>query len=295
MKKNHSLICLNFLISALMLKRLLFLSSLTAILLAEQPYFAGTLLSTIPSNIPPGTWFIEPYLYITRQKGTYTSDWGHSSQPRFTSIQNEWDFETGLTPWLDIAFIPTFFYTHSSLLLGDTKLALGFQILRQQENFFDLRFILQESFPSGKYDRLNSLSQATGNGAYQTWTSIVLYKILLPFTLNFTFDYIFPSRVSVHGLNIYNISSTTFRPGQVFNGNLGIECSLTTQAILGLDIHYTHQNSSQTPSLEQLSLAPCIEYNPSPNLSFEAGSWFTLAGRNSPIFKSAVLAIYWQF
>jgi hypothetical protein len=282
-----------------MLKRLFLLTTLTAHLLsAEEPYFGGTLLSDIPVNIPPGGWYFEPYLYVTRQTGTYTPDWNHSSKPRFTSLRNEWEFETGITNWLDIAFYPTFFYTHSSFLLGDTKIALGFQVLRQQENTVDLRFILQESFPSGKYNHLKSLSQATGSGTYQTWISAVLYKILLPFTLNFTFDYIFfSSNVTVRGLNAYNIlSHATFRPGQQFFGNLGIECSLTTRTILGLDIHYQHQNSSsKTPSSEQFSLAPCIEYNPTPNLSFEAGSWFTLAGRNAPIFTSAVLTVYWQF
>ena len=280
------------------IKRFLFLTTLTTHLLSsDNPYFGGTLLSTIPENIPPGKWFLEPYLYTTHQSGTYTPHWSHSSKPQFTSFQIEWEFETGITPWLDIAFYPTFYYTHSSFLLGDTKLALGFQLLHQKESYINLRLLLQESFPTGTYDHLKSLSQVTGSGTYQTWVSAVLYKTLLPCTFNLSLDYIIPSKVSPHGLSVYSLySQPTFRPGQQFNLNLGIEYGITQCTTLGLDIHYQHQNSYRlTPSLEQFSLAPCIEYNPNPNLGFEAGPWFTIAGRNSPIFTTAVLTAYWQF
>ncbi len=248
--------------------------------LLSTPYYGGTLLSTIPENIPPGTWYIEPYLYITHQY----------SKPTHNYIQMQWEIETGITPWLDIALYPNFYYTNDSLFLGDTQLALGFQILSEQDNIPAFRFILQESFPSGKYDRLTHLSQATGAGAYQTWFSTVLYKTLTPYTLNLTLNYVLSSLVSPEGLNIYD-THHTFRPGDQFIANLGIEYSLTQTTILGLDLHYQYQN----PASNQYSLAPCIEYNPSPNLSFEAGPWFTISGHNAPTFASAVLTMYWQF
>ncbi len=262
---------------------------------SEDPYFGGTLLSTIPENIPPGTWYFEPYLYATRQTGTYTPHWSRSSKPQFTSVQIQWEIETGITPWLDIAFYPNFYYTHSSFLIGDTQLALGFQLFSEQKSSPAFRVIFQESFPTGKFDRLKSPSQATGSGSYQTWISAVLYKTVIPCTLNLSVDYIISSNVSPHGLNIYN-TQRSFHPGAQLITNFGIEYSITQHTVLGLDLHHKHQNSSsQTSSLEQFSLAPCIEYNPSPNLTFEAGPWFTIAGRNSSIFTSAIFTAYWQF
>lgn len=242
--------------------------------LLSTPYYGGTLLSSIPENIPPGTWYFAPYLFITHQY----------SSPNHNYIQMQWEIETGITPWLDIALYPNFYYTSNSLLIGDTQLALGFQILNEQDNIPALRFILQESFPSGKYDRLTHLSQATGTGTYQTWFTTVLYKTLTPYTVNLTLSYVLSSHATPHGLNVYN-------PGDQFIGNLGFEYSLTQTTILGLDLHYQYQD----PSSNQYSLAPCIEYNPSPNLSFEAGPWFTIAGHNAPTFTSAVLTMYWQF
>ena len=198
------------------------------------------------------------------------------------------------TPWLDIALYPNFFYTHHSFLLGDTQLALGFQLI---QDTFDLRLILQENFPSGKYDNLKSRSQSTGSGAYETWITAVLYKEFLPFTVNLSFNYVIPSNVTLHGLSSYAPPThTTFRPGQQSITNLGIEYSITPHIIFALDLHHQHQNSSRlTPSSEQFSLAPCLEYNPTPVLGFEAGAYFTVAGRNSPIFTTAALTAYWQF
>ncbi len=278
-----------------MLKKLVALGLLTTPLLSD-PNFGGTLLSSIPQNAAPGTWFVEPYLYITHQYGTYTSHWGSTNKPNYNFIQLQWDFETGITPWLDIAFYPNFFYTDSSFRLGDTQIALGLQALTEKSNRPSLRFIIQESFPSGKFDRLKRLSEATGVGAYQTWFSSVLYKTLVPFTVNLSLDYILSSKVSPRGLNIYTTAKhATLRPGAQFISNLGIEYSLTQTTILGFDFHYLHQNSSTLPSTEQFSFASCIEYNPSSNFYFEIGPWFTVAGRNAPIFISLVVDAYWIF
>lgn len=240
-----------------MFKRLLIFSALASTLLSsEEPYFGGTLLSTIPVNIAPGKWLFEPYFYITRQTGIYTPKWSTSSKAQFTSVQMLWEFETGITRWLDIGLFPTFYYTHSNglskLHCGDTQAALGFQALRQETNCFDLRFVLQESFPTGKYDRLKNRSQITGSGAYETWLSAIIHKTLLPCTLNLTLNYVIPSNVPIHGLSYYGGDShtrTTLRPGRQFIANLGIEYSLTQQTMLGLDIHYQHQNSSSKSAL----------------------------------------------
>jgi hypothetical protein len=287
---------------------LLLLSSHLAHAEDSKPYFAGTLLSGIPVNVAPSHWLIEPYFYAIQQTGVYNSHWNLSDRPQFFTIQMPWEFETGITHWLDIAFYPTFYDTPSSWLYGDTKLAFGFQILREEKNTSlpNLRFILQESFPTGKYDHLSPhqhLADASGTGAYSTWLSSVLQKTFSVFTLNLTIDYIVFSSVTVKGYSVYGgPAHATLRPGHQLLTNIGIEYSLTQRWILGLDIHYQHQNSSShptpsvgQPSLEQLSLAPCLEYNPSPHFSIEAGSWFTLAGRNSAAFITGAVTAYWFF
>jgi len=269
----------------------------------DDPYFAGTLLSTLPVNVAPTHWLIEPYLYIVRQ----TTD-------HLTSAQLLLQFETGLNDWIDVTLYPNFYYTHSNshsfYLLGDTKLSFGFQVLYEEQETWipNFRLLLEESFPTGKYDHLNphaNHADATGSGAYETSFTSVLQKTLIPFTLNLTLSYTVPTKVHVKGFNAYGGNSHTntyLFPGQQFVGNIGIEYSLTQVWILALDLHYQHQNASShptptvgLPSQNQFSIAPCIEYNPSPNFGFEIGSWFTLYTRNCSPFISAVGTIYWSF
>jgi hypothetical protein len=120
--------------------------------------------------------------------------------------------------------------------------------------------------------------------------------------------YDFPSSVHVKGENVYGGDAETngkVKPGQQFVGNLGLEYSLSLHLILGLDIHYEHQNKSRAkhsshsptglPSSEQFSLAPCIEYNFSTHLGIQAISWFTLAGRNTSSFISTVATVVCYF
>lgn len=269
----------------------------------DEPYFAGTLLSTNPVNVAPAHWFIEPYLFITRQTTAH-----------LTSAQLILQLETGLNDWVDITLYPNFYCTHSNshsfYLLGDTKLSFGFQVLYEEQgtSIPSFRLLIEESFPTGKYNHLNphaNRADATGSGAYETFFSAVLYKTLLPFTLNLSLSYMVPTKAHVKGLNAYGGTSHTnthLCPGQQLTTDLGIEYSLTQCWILGLDLYYQHQNASSqpnpttgTPSQDQFSIAPCIEYNPSPSFGCEIGSWFTLYTRNCSPFISAVGTIYWSF
>jgi hypothetical protein len=124
-------------------------------------------------------------------------------------------------------------------------------------------------------------------------------------SLNLNLGYDFPSSVHVKGFSLYGgdaHANGSVLPGQQFFANLGLEYSLTTHWILGLDVHYMHQNTSHSnhptihlPSSEEFSLAPCIEYNPNIHFSLEAGAWFSIAGRNSLAFTVGVLTVAWLF
>ncbi len=283
---------------------------------SNQPNFGGTLLSPTAVNTPPGKWLFEPYLYMTQQRGRYNSHWKSTHRPQFSSIQLQVELETGLTNWLDLTLYLNGIATHSnsrnSYLYGDTQVSLGFQISKDQAHSWtpDFRLALQESFPSGKYQHLDSekhFADVSGSGAYETWITAILHKTFSSSTFNLSLAYVIPSHVFVRGFNAYGGNFQTHQtvsPGQQLIANLGIEYSLTKLWILGIDIHYQHQNKSSScqpttllgaPSLEQWSIAPCIEYNPSPNFGIEIGSWFTIAGRNSASFISAVGTVYWYF
>lgn len=288
----------------------------------EEPIFAGTYLSGTPVNTPPGHWTLQPYLSVINQNGSYNSHWNvdHSLQNFETKLLL--DVETGITSWLDITLYTsgsyTSFHNRKSYVYGDVQVQLGFQLLENVTPSLvpDIRLILQENFPSGKYQHLNpkkNQADASGSGSYET-SIIAVIRDAFYFTpkhalsVNLTLGYDFPSTVHVKGDNIYGGDFETngkVKPGQQFVGNLGLEYSLTLHLILGLDIHYEHQNKSRAkhsphsptglPSSEQFSLAPCIEYNFSTNLGVQVISWFTLAGRNTSSFISSVATVSCYF
>lgn len=287
-----------------------------------EPIFAGTLLAYFANNIPPASWLLEPYLFVGNINGIYNSDWKVQHTIKNFETQLLWIVETGITSWMDISLVTIESFTSShgrkSYLYGDTRVALGFQISKNKKDSWipDFRIVLQESFPSGKYQNLNpkkTLADISGSGAYETWIIAVLRKIIYlaprqPITVNLNLEYDFPSNVHAKSFNLYGGTSITdgnVKPGHQLLANLAFEYSLTVNWILGLDIHYLHQNKSRSnhslraplglPSSEQLSLAPSVEYNPNPNFGCEVGAWFTVAGRNNVSFATGVTTFYWFF
>ncbi len=284
-----------------------------------EPIFAGTMLALFANNIPPGKCLIEPYIFVGNINGVYSPEWKDKHVINNFSSQLLLLIETGITPWLDIALTMNESYTSShgrkSYLYGDTRLSLGFQILKNKADSAtpDFRILLIESFPTGKYQHLDpkkTIADVTGSGAFETWFIAILRKIIYftprqVITINLNLGYDIPSSVHVKGFNLYGGSPTasgSIKPGQQVLGNIGLEYSLTINWILGLDVHYVHQNSSRSkhkdlhrPSSEQFSLAPCIEYNPNTNFGIEAGAWFTFAGRNALSFATGVTTLYWLF
>ncbi|MBS0626578.1 MAG: hypothetical protein JSS09_00015, partial [Verrucomicrobia bacterium] len=132
-----------------------------------------------------------------------------------------------------------------------------------------------------------------------------------PFNICLNLAYTLSSKINVKGYNIYGGNFDT--EGKVFPGaqytiDLATEYSLTKNFVIGTDIHYIHQNRSifsgnpgitdpfvGALSSDQLSLAPCLEYNYTDNFGIFGGTWFTIAGKNSYRFITNIVTVYWVF
>ncbi len=292
-----------------------------------NPWYAGPLITPGATNAPPGTFVIQPYLFSTWTYGQFTSNRKSISIPTIYQLKTQFVFQTGLLSWLDFTIAPSGSYNRqsgeTSTHWGDTPISLGIPLMKEQPYKPNVRFTVTESFPTGRYERLSAKKNgidATGTGAYGTSFAINMSKVIWwisdhPFKVRGSLNYGFSVPTNVSGFNAYGGGYGTkgkVRPGNNVAIDGSFEWSFNQKWVLASDFVYTYQNHSTfsgkkgvdtkgktasvgTPSNDQFSIAPAIEYNPKDNLGFLLGGWVAVTGRNSSNFASAVLTMYYSW
>ncbi len=292
------------------------------------PWYTGPLITGSATNVPMGHVNVQPYLYLTLNYAQFNNH-RHSEHVPHTYIINPlFVFQTGiLYNYLDVTVIPQGFIKWQNgervQGMGDTNVNFGIQVWKETPYTPNVRLVLGQNFPSGKYTNLDTSKgsfDGIGGGVYSTSAGLNLSKIiwwlpLHPISLRFTTNYVIPdSEVYVENFNTYGGGFGTagkVRVGKTFNADLGIEVSLNQKWVFATDIAYTYSSKTTfngdlgvtstgatatmgSPSSDQLSIAPAIEYNTSPTGGFVGGVWFSVTGRNSANFVSLVLS-YTQY
>ena len=236
----------------------------------------------------------------------------------------------GLADRWTIGLIPTAGFNKVSDGLSGSGVGLGDVTVQAQyrlTQFHEGRRIpttsiaVQETFPTGKYDRLGDRpSDGLGSGAYTT--TLALYSQtyfwlrngrILRMRLNAS--QAFSNNVNVEDVSVYG-TRAGFRgyakPGKSFYLDASWEYSLTRSWVLALDVTYRHSgntrvtgydilipNGLQNPpsfqldsgSSDALGLAPAIEYSWKPNLGVLLGVRVIAAGRNTAATITPAVAI----
>ena len=290
------------------------------------PWFTGPLLAGSGNTIPPGHFNIEPYFTYTKVYGAFDANRkAVDSAKDFYSFSPFVVLSVGLTSFMDIQAVLPYVYNRfdgqSNSSIGDTNLSLGFQLLKGVADTWrpSIRAVVNETFPTGNFENLNANkngTDATGNGAYQTSVGLNFQQLWHVgdnhyFRDRLALGYTFPATSRVEGVNSFGGSAETsgkVKSGNQFSADVAMEYTVTKHWVPALDIQYTTNTSSNFngvagttpaglpaiangPSGDALSLAPAIEYNINSNLGIIAGPWFSVAGRNSGQFTSAMLAI----
>lgn len=285
-----------------------------------NPWYAGPLLAPSAHILPPGMVNIQPYLFFTNNYAQYSESGRSHGIPRLHQINAQFVALIGVLSWMDISVVGQGFRNtkkgHTSVNWGDTSLALNFGLLPEGPYNPALLIGVQETFPTGPYQHLNPRKQGTnaiGEGSYQTKVSFNISKVIWwiathPIATRLSLGYNIPAPVTVKSFNTFGGGRGTHgkvKPGNTFSGDLGLEYSFTQRWVLACDFVYTYSQKTKFsghtkapvggPFNDQLSLAPALEYNPTPDLGFLAGVWFTVWGRNSFAFVSTVLTVTYTF
>lgn len=287
-------------------------------------WFTGPILAPAGVTIPKGHTNIEPYLFVTETDAPFSPP-GSNQTVSSTSISPTLILAQGLFKDVDIQMILPYSFNQAlnvnSNHLGDTTFILGLQMLHDKEHSWEpaLRFTLDETLPTGRFENLNPEKfgiDVTGAGAYRTAITLNFQKLFLLTHHKFlrtrlVLSYGFNSSVQVQGLNVYggNINSKgTVHPGNPYSADFSLEYTLTQHIVPAFDILYRHSASTRFvgnagilpsgtlgalggPASEDVSIAPAIEYNFNAHFGIIAGVWFSLYVKNRSNFTTGAIAL----
>lgn len=285
----------------------------------EEPelWSTGPLINYSGDVVEMGHVAFQPYFIYQQFRGNYDSEWHFHSYPLYTTFLFLPFTRIGICPRVEFDLSPQLYYNHvdgaGKWVFGDMPISLSIWLLEPDGNIPSILFNLLATLPTGKYQRLNPLKLETDIGGAGSWypgASLVIYKdIHLTknhfLALTYSATYSFGTIADVRGLNFYGGDETTrgkVRPGNIFVTDLSLEYSFTQNWIFSMDMIYQHGNRSRfsgktvepvgSPSYEQCSLAPALEYMWDENSGIIFGSWFTVAGRNTDQFNTLEVAVY---
>jgi hypothetical protein len=280
----------------------------------DDAWWTGPMLAPNATTLPRGHLLVEPYLYDVIS--------AHSNGLGSLTYVNY-----GLLDRVTVGMIPTAGFnvansgpSSSSVLLGDLTLQGQYRLAKFQEGRWipTTSAVVQETFPTGKYDRLGDRPDGLGAGAYTT--TLALYTqtyFWLPnrriLRMRFDASQAFSSNVNVEDVSVYS-TTEGFRghakPGSWFLADSSWEYSVTRKWVLALDATYRHNwnthvtgynlnsGSGQNPSVllnsgsaEVFAFAPAIEYSWKPNLGVLLGTRVIPPSHNTNATVTPAVAI----
>jgi hypothetical protein len=276
----------------------------------EDAWWTGPMLASGAGTLPQGRWLIEPYLFNVHSKGGDT-------QGSLTYVLY------GLTDRITVGAIPTFSYNQVDGARNSSHIGVGDLTLQGQYRLTQFRkgrwvpttsIVLQETLPTGTYDRLDGrAANGFGGGAYATtvgyyaqtyhWAPngrIVRLRLNTSATLS--------RATKVRDDSVYG-TPAGFRgrakPGASFLVDAAMEYSATRNWVLALDLVYRHDEPTKvsgvgpdgglvrydTGTHDGFAVAPAVEYNFSPTVGVLVGMRVIPAtgGRRSSVTPAVAL------
>lgn len=311
--------------------KLLLIASSTLLSAAAfaEPWYTGPLLAPSGHTIPAGHSNLETYIFYTRNNGTFDRHWRLIHTPANESTILNPLFSHGLTDKIDIQYSVPYSYNinngASRNSISDTSVALGYQLLEQKDSKWrpDLRIVVQETVPTGQYELLSPLNNGTdamGLGSYQTGVALNFQHLMQLTEINYlrtrlSLAYIYANDVRLHGLNTYGGSIDTdgiLDPGNLTSADLAAELNVTQHWVAVMEGYvahrqathfagYTGRTASGLPApighdvVNQVTIAPAIEYNFNANVGIIGGVWLSATGQDTSDFASYIIALnaYW--
>jgi hypothetical protein len=300
----------------------------------DDAWWTGPLLAASASTLPQGHFLVEPYLYDVIAYGRYDTQGRRVSTPHENDFGSQSYLLYGLVNRISIGLIPRFGFekasqgpSSSEIGVGDLSFQAQYRLTQFQEGHWipTTSIVLSETFPTGRYDRLDEHpADGFGMGAYTTTASLYSQEYFWLSTgrilrTRLDLSYAFSNKVALEGVSVYGTGAGfagRASPGDSFTADSSWEYSVTRNWVLALDVVYQHnatttvvgsyatdadggtrsypiQESSGTS--RSLGFAPAVEYNWSARMGVIVGARLIPIGNNTRITVTPVAAINMVF
>jgi hypothetical protein len=287
----------------------------------DDAWWTGPLLAASASTLPQGHFLVEPYLFDVITYGRLDAVGNRVSAPHKNDFGSQSYVLYGVTDRISAGIIPRFGYLKSSqgpgspgVQAGDLTLQAQYRLTQFQEGSWipTLSFVVGETVPTGKYDRLDRHpGDGFGAGAYTTTLSLYSQQYFWLSTgrilrMRLDLSYSLSSAVALQGVSVYG-TGTGFsghaHPGDSLTVDVSWEYSLTRNWVLAFDVVYEHDASTTVTGSYaassgdswSLGVAPGIEYNFNSRIGVIAGTRIIPTGRNTSMSVTPVVAINMVF
>ena len=233
------------------------------------PWFTGSLNSTGATALPAGHFLAEPYLV----DAMVPADHLHRAESLNLLLY-------GVSDDLTVGVIPRFSYRERPEL-GDVtaRAQYRFTPYDPETGFPSLAMVLNQTFPTGRHDNLDTKSDdGNSGGAYVTSLGFLSDDY---FTLpgdhlvraRLDLAYGVSSQVGVENRSVYGTGegfSGHAAPGTQFSSTLAFEVALTQRWAFAVDLDYQHAGHSsvwggdlhwEDASAQSADIVPSMEYN----------------------------------
>lgn len=285
-------------------------------------WWTGPMLANSASTLPRGHYLIEPYLYDVRTSAVFDRDGKRHKVDRSHGYGSLTYMTYGVTDTFSLSLIPTFGYndpasgpSSSGIGAGDLAIHAQYRLTQFQPGSAmpTISLAVQQTLPTGKYDRLDRASDGFGSGANTTMLGIYSQTYfwmpngrILRMRLNLTRS--FSDRVDIEDASVFG-TEDGFRgrakPGGSFVANAAWEYSITRNWVVALDAVYRRSQNTRVTgrdafgetttfdagSSRSFALAPAIEYNFNANVGILFGVRAIVAGRNTSAHVTPAVAV----
>lgn len=271
----------------------------------DDAWWTGSVVSNSPAPLPKGHGYVESYFYDAKSSGV--DAWGSQTYMLY-----------GLGDRVTVGVRPLFGYTRIDGDGGSTHVGTGDVSLHAQyalttysreNNRPAVAVAVEESLPTGKYDRLDRVSNGFGSGARTTTLGIYAQHYfwmpngrILRGRVNISGSH--SGRVHVRDLSVYGTPigfDGHASPGNSVSFDNAWEYSITSNWVVATDFYYSHGAattlrdasgiSSKGHASDTFAIVPAVEYNWSPRVGVIFGTRYIPAWGHNTRSLTPVVAL----